>query len=116
MRVWLTALAVAAVLGGSFAAAARAEYVPGATYTGTLSHGRSVSFTVSPDGAYVTSFYADYLFVNCASLTGVGASTIRSIAFAVLGNGITSRSESAPARIMTMRSSPSAMPPCGGVP
>ena len=70
MRVWLTALAVAAVLGGSFAAAARAEYVPGATYTGTLSHGRSVSFTISPDGAYVTSFYADYLFVNCASLTG----------------------------------------------
>ena len=57
MRVWLTALVVAAV--GSFAAAARAEYVPGATYTGTLSQGRSVSFTVSPDGAYVTSFTAD---------------------------------------------------------
>ena|SRR6185437_723372 len=35
---------------------------------------------------------------NCASLTGVGASTIRSTAFAVLGNGMTSRRLSAPAR------------------
>ena len=68
MRVWLTALVVA--VGGSLASAARAEYVPGATYTGTLSEGRSVSFTVSPDGAYVTSFSADYLYVNCAWLSG----------------------------------------------
>ena len=68
MRVWLTAFVVA--VSGFFAAAARAEYVPGATYTGTLSQGRSVSFTVSPDGAYVTSFFADYLYVNCAYLTG----------------------------------------------
>jgi uncharacterized repeat protein (TIGR01451 family) len=68
MRVWLTALVV--VLGGWLAAAARAEYVPGATYTGPLSNGRTVTFTVSPDGAYVTSFSADYLYVNCAWLTG----------------------------------------------
>jgi uncharacterized repeat protein (TIGR01451 family) len=68
MRVWLTALVVA--FGGWVAPAARAEYVPGATYTGPLSNGRSVSFTVSPDGAYVTSFSADYLYVNCAWLSG----------------------------------------------
>src|SRR5437867_9429760 len=53
---------------------------------------------------------------NCASLTGVGAFTIRSTARAVLGNGITSRKLSAPARIITIRSRPKAMPPCGGVP
>src|SRR6185312_7059211 len=53
---------------------------------------------------------------NCFSPTGVGASTIKSTARAVLGNGITSRRLSAPARIITMRSRPRAMPPCGGVP
>src|ERR671937_1685036 len=68
MRVWFTAFVVA--VSGFFAAAAGAEYVPGATYTGTLSQGRSVSFTVSPDGAYVTSFTYDYLYVNCAYLSG----------------------------------------------
>src|SRR5919198_3325419 len=69
MRIWLTALVVA--LGGWFAAAARAEHVPGATYTGTLSGGKSVAFTVSPDGSYVTSFYADFLPIGCGtSLTG----------------------------------------------
>src|SRR3954468_24830611 len=48
---------------------------------------------------------------SCCGLTGVGASTIRSTALAVLGNGITSRKLSAPARIITMRSRPSAIPP-----
>src|SRR5580704_11115104 len=53
---------------------------------------------------------------NCPSATGVGASIIRSFAAAVLGKGITSRRLSAPARIITMRSRPNAIPPCGGVP
>src|SRR5690348_18408934 len=53
---------------------------------------------------------------NCRSGTGDGASHIRSVPRAVLGNGITSRIVVSPARIMTMRSSPSAMPPCGGAP
>ena len=48
---------------------------------------------------------------NWRSLTGVGASHIKSTARAVLGKGITSRRLSAPARIITMRSSPSAIPP-----
>jgi len=50
------------------------------------------------------------------SLTEVGASAIRSIAFAVLGNAITSRRLGAPASNITMRSRPRAIPPCGGVP
>src|SRR5437899_9469818 len=33
----------------------------------------------------------------------------------VFGNGITSRRLSAPVRIITIRSSPSAIPPCGGI-
>src|SRR5258708_20033213 len=44
--------------------------------------------------------------LNCLSLTGVGASTIRSTARAVFGNGITSRNLSAPARIITLQSTP----------
>src|ERR1017187_10246674 len=48
--------------------------------------------------------------------TGAGASHIRSLPRAVLGNGITSRMEVSPARIITRRSSPRAMPPCGGAP
>src|SRR5579862_2903686 len=53
---------------------------------------------------------------SALSGTGAGASHIRSVARAVLGNGITSRMEVSPARIMTRRSRPSAMPPCGGAP
>ena len=51
-----------------------------------------------------------------AARYGLGASTIRSIALAVFGKAMTSRRLVAPARIMTIRSRPSAMPPCGGVP
>jgi len=58
---------------------------------------------------------------TCSSLswrssTGHGASDIRQVARAVLGKAITSRRLSAPVRSISMRSRPSAMPPCGGVP
>ena len=51
-----------------------------------------------------------------ASSTGDGEPLMRSAALAVLGNAITSRRDDSPARIIASRSSPSAMPPCGGVP
>src|SRR5207245_11392852 len=53
---------------------------------------------------------------NCLSGAGDGASHITSDPPAVLGNGITSRIEVSPARIITRRSRPSAIPPCGGAP
>ena len=45
-----------------------------------------------------------------------GACVSRSCARCVFGNAITSRIESAPAIIVTMRSRPNAIPPCGGAP
>ena len=68
----LTCLVFLVAIGGlCTASAARSEHVPGATYTGPLSGGRTVAFTVSADGSYVTSFTADYLAVGCGtSLTG----------------------------------------------
>src|SRR5262249_26210773 len=48
--------------------------------------------------------------------TGVGASVMRSVPFWVLGKAITSRSDSAPHRSMVNRSTPNAIPPCGGGP
>src|SRR5204862_7457465 len=53
---------------------------------------------------------------NCFASTCDGASLIRSCARAVLGNAMTSRSDDAFAISITMRSSPRAMPPCGGAP
>jgi len=53
---------------------------------------------------------------NCRSGTVDGASAIRSVPRAVLGKGITSRIDVSPARIITSRSSLSAIPPCGGAP
>ncbi len=53
---------------------------------------------------------------SCFSVTGVGASTMRSWPRCVLGNAITSRIWSTPAIIATMRSRPKAMPPWGGAP
>jgi hypothetical protein len=47
---------------------------------------------------------------------GVGAPLSGSEPLAVLGNAITSRIDSRPAMIATMRSMPKAMPPCGGAP
>ena len=41
---------------------------------------------------------------------------MRSVPLAVFGKAMTCRSEVSPARIMTIRSRPSAIPPCGGVP
>jgi len=48
--------------------------------------------------------------------TGDGALVIRSVAEAVFGKAITSRIDGALASTITMRSRPSAMPPCGGAP
>src|SRR5690348_13776405 len=53
---------------------------------------------------------------NWRSGTEDGASHIKSVPRAVFGKGITSRIEVSPARIITSRSRPSAMPPCGGAP
>ena len=50
---------------------------------------------------------------SCFASTGDGASDIHR---AVFGNAMTSRMELSFERIAVMRSSPSAMPPCGGVP
>jgi hypothetical protein len=48
--------------------------------------------------------------------TGDGEPVMRSRAPVVLGKGMTSRMDSSPARNMTRRSKPWAMPPCGGAP
>src|SRR6266404_130104 len=53
---------------------------------------------------------------SCASLTSVGASVSGSAAVWVFGKAITSRMLSAPVISMARRSSPKAMPPCGGAP
>jgi len=53
---------------------------------------------------------------SCFALTLDGASAMRSTACAVFGNAMTSRIEFSAQRIATIRSRPSAMPPCGGVP
>src|SRR5262245_15807328 len=53
---------------------------------------------------------------SCAGSTDEGASAIRSCAAVVLGKAITSRMDFSPASRATTRSSPKAMPPCGGVP
>ena len=45
-----------------------------------------------------------------------GASHMRSTAWVVFGNGMTSRIDDSPASRAQIRSSPSARPPCGGVP
>ena len=53
---------------------------------------------------------------NCSGATALGESVIKSEQLATFGNAITSRSDFAFAKSITVRSSPSAMPPCGGVP
>ena len=54
--------------------------------------------------------------LSCLASTGAGAPVIRSRAFWFLGNAITSRMFAVPDRIIAIRSSPIAMPPCGGAP
>ena len=49
-------------------------------------------------------------------LTDDGALVIRSAAADVFGNAMTSRIDASPASSATIRSTPSAIPPCGGVP
>ena len=54
--------------------------------------------------------------LELAAATSAGAPVIGQMARWVFGNAITSRSESAPQRIITSRSRPKAKPPCGGAP
>jgi len=54
--------------------------------------------------------------LSCLSESGDGASSIRSRASLFFGNAIVSRIDSAPNMIWTSRSSPHAIPPCGGAP
>jgi hypothetical protein len=54
--------------------------------------------------------------VSWSSPTSEGEPVMRSKAPVVLGKGMTSRMDSSPARNMTSRSKPKAMPPCGGAP
>src|SRR5688500_16500327 len=53
---------------------------------------------------------------SCFSATGLGACVRRHCARCVLGKAMTSRMDSAPAIIATMRSRPKAIPPWGGAP
>jgi Domain of unknown function DUF11/PASTA domain len=68
----LVSLLLLVAIGGFLdAAGARGEHVPGATYTGTHSGGGTVTFTVQPDGNYITSFDYTYLPIGCGtSLSG----------------------------------------------
>ena len=51
---------------------------------------------------------------SCSGATVEGASHIKSVALVVFGNAITSRMLSCPSDSATIRSSPRAIPPCGG--
>ena len=53
---------------------------------------------------------------NWPGATALGESVIRSDPLATFGKAITSRSDLAFAKSITVRSSPMAIPPCGGVP
>ena len=55
-------------------------------------------------------------FLELTFVDGAGAPHIRSAPLCVLGNAITSRMLLMPRRIMISRSTPSAIPPCGGAP
>ena len=54
--------------------------------------------------------------LSCFSSTSEGASTMRHVAFWVLGNAMTSLISSSPRSSVTILSSPNARPPCGGAP
>src|SRR5512140_1018881 len=51
-----------------------------------------------------------------SSCTGAGAPSIKELKLVLLGNAMVSRNELRPARSMTRRSRPRAIPPCGGAP
>ena len=54
--------------------------------------------------------------LSCRAVTGVGLCAMRSWPFCVLGKAITSRMLVVPQSSAHIRSSPNAMPPCGGAP
>ena len=54
--------------------------------------------------------------LSCPGFTSEGAPIIMSCAFLFIGKGITSRMLSSPARSITMRSTPGAIPAWGGAP
>src|SRR2546422_10589828 len=77
----------------------------------------------SPLGAlqyYERSFFGGTTLMfsssSCDWSTSEGAPSMRSDIDCVFGNAITSRMLSVPPSIITMRSMPGAMPPCGGTP
>src|SRR5579863_48984 len=86
-----------------------------------LKHHSCPGLPGSSDIESAGSFFCDLSTRICSSwswtsLTGEGASVIRQIPFCVFGKAITSRIELSPARSMTRRSSPKAIPPWGGAP
>jgi hypothetical protein len=58
-------LLVASIGGGLTASSAYAVYIRGATYTGQMSSGGSVTVGVSDDGGFVTRFWYEYLPIGC---------------------------------------------------
>ena len=83
----------------------------------TRRSGASPALPAPRAGAPEPSFLErDVQLVELAARHRSGSSVIRSVPFCVLGNAITSRSDSAPLSSIARRSSPSAMPPCGGGP
>lgn len=58
----MACLVLSLVLGASFA---RADHIPGATYTGTFSGGGTVEFRVSADGGTVSGFTVKYPSGTC---------------------------------------------------
>jgi hypothetical protein len=71
---WAVSLLAVALLAVALPGAgrARAEHVPGATYTGTHSGGGTVTFTVSADGAAVLDFVAAGIPMRLASGAACG--------------------------------------------
>ena len=57
-----------------------------------------------------------WMSLSCCVESVEGASSIRSRASLFFGNAIVSRIDSVPRIIWTSRSSPHAIPPCGGAP
>jgi hypothetical protein len=77
-------LLVAGALAVAVAVPARADHIPGATYTGSAATGGTVELVVSADGAAVTRFEAADVPTNCGavSVTVTGSLPIVDHAFA----------------------------------
>src|SRR5436190_2431200 len=76
---------------------------------GELLYDRTVAHACSDSTLMCSSAMSD-------AGTALGAPSNSARAAVVFGNAMTSRNDVAPASIITMRSNPNAMPPCGGAP